>query len=809
MRILYCNKYNFRFSGTEAYLFDLMEVMRGQGHETALFSMADTRGERSEYERYFVRPLNFKDVTAGWARKVRLAAHAVYSREARSKLGRMIAEFRPEVAHVRNIYHHLSPSIFWELRRNRVPVIYHLNDFKMLCPNYNFIARGAPCERCGDGSYWKAVAEGCYAGGRGAASVLAGEAYVHRWLRTYERCVDLFLVPSEFVKHKLVEHGGPANRIEVLPHFQRVAEYANAPSPDAPVLYAGRLSAEKGLEHLLRAMAQLRGIPLVLAGEGPMRGALERLRDTLGLDHVTFAGHLQEEGLAQAYRECCFTVFPSLAYETLGKSILESYSWGRAVVASDRGSRREFVRQGETGLLYSPGSANELAESIAFLCRHPRVNIAMGQAGQKLLRESYTPEQHYASLMGLYQRVSSGRVPRADHLPKAQEDGLRVAFIGGRGVVGKYSGIEAYYEEVGARLAAHGHDVTVYCRPHFTPETSEHEGMRVVRIPTIRTQHLETLIHTLLSSLHALRQNYDVVHYHALGPALFAWIPRLAGIKTAVTVQGLDWRRKKWSAFAASVLRLGERAAVRCPNSTMVVSQVLREHYARAYRAATLYVPNGAVAIERREPRQILDWGLRPEQYILYLGRFSREKNCHLLMRAFEQAGLSCQLVLAGGAGYADAYAQELRQHASEQVRLLDYVAGDALAELLTNAMLFVLPSDLEGLSLALLEAMGAGRCVLVSDIPENREAVGDAGFFFRRGDVEDLARQLRFLASSPEIQTAMGQRAKERVATLYGWDDITKAIEGEYYRITAKEPSLMRDSKRGSTEARGKGQAA
>jgi hypothetical protein len=145
MRVLYCNKYNYRFSGTEVYLFELMELMRSKGHEVALFSMADGRGEPTPYDKYFVPHIDFKG-QLNWVQKVHGAAHAIYSTEARRRIRAMIQEFRPDVAHIRGIYHHLSPSILWELRAQNVPVIYHLNDFKLLCPNYNFVAGGHPCE---------------------------------------------------------------------------------------------------------------------------------------------------------------------------------------------------------------------------------------------------------------------------------------------------------------------------------------------------------------------------------------------------------------------------------------------------------------------------------------------------------------------------------------------------------------------------------------------------------------------------------------------------------------------------------------
>ena len=169
-------------------------------------------------------------------------------------------------------------------------------------------------------------------------------------------------------------------------------------------------------------------------------------------------------------------------------------------------------------------------------------------------------------------------------------------------MVSKYSGIESYYEQAGYELARLGHEVTVYCRSYFTPPMKAHKGMRVRRLPTIRSKHLETVVHTLLSTVHAMTADYDVVHYHCLGPALFSFLPRLVGKKTVVTVQGLDWQRRKWGWIASRVLRWGEAAAVRAPDATMVVSQTLQRYYSQRYKRDTVYVPNGAALASRRAP---------------------------------------------------------------------------------------------------------------------------------------------------------------------------------------------------------------
>ncbi len=788
MKILYCNKYNFPFSGTEVYLFELMELMRAQGHQVALFAMADKRGLPTEYDRHFVPLIDFKTNQSGAMARAKMAAHAIYSSDARRRLARLIQEFQPDVAHVRNIYHHLSPSIFWELKKRRVPVVYHLNDFKLLCPSYNLVSHEKACERCRGGRFSRVVTEGCYQGPRGSALVLAAEAYFHKWLRTYEKCVDRFLAPSHFVREKLVENGWNAAKIDVLYHFQKLPRGETAvPSPDGPILYFGRLSPEKGVADLLRAMRRLPRIRLRIAGDGPQRAELEKLAGELDLRNVEFIGHVRGEELSPQIAQAPFTIFPSHAYETLGKSILESYALSRPVIASDLGSRRELVMEGKTGLLYRAGDIDQLAGAISFLYDRPALAAEMGSAGQDLVRERHAPETHYRDLVRLYeslvqtkpQRTTSPRIPLTTTKPR-----LRIAFLGGRGVISKYSGIEGYYEEVGRLLAEMGHEVTIYCRTYFTPPVEEHNGMRLIRLPTIRSKHMETVVHTLLSTLHAMCSHLDVVHYHALGPALFSFLPRWAGKKTTVTVQGLDWQRKKWGRIASAVLRLGERAAANFPNSTMVVSQTLQEHYRSRYGCKTTYVPNGGMIRERSKPSQILNWGLEPDRYILFLGRFSPEKNCQMLIDAYQKIDTTVKLVLAGGSSYSDEYTRRLRTHQSERVRLLDWVAGAELQELLTNAMLFVLPSDLEGLSLALLDAMAAGVCVLASDIPENRELVDGAGFTFQRGDVTDLERMIRLLLADSQVRKEAARAAQERIRAQYLWSQIALRIEREYLNL-------------------------
>jgi glycosyltransferase involved in cell wall biosynthesis len=800
MRILYSNKYDYPFSGTEAYLFDLIHQMDSRGHDTALFSMDHGQTPAFAGRAYRVPPVDFKDPNASFLKKAKMAAHAIYSPSTRRAMRKCVYDFSPDLAHIRGIYHHLSPSILWELRSQGIPVLYHLNDFKILCPTYNFVAHGCACEDCQNGAFHNVVNKKCYEGPPSSAMVLAAEAYLHKWLQTYQRCVDTFLAPSDFVRAKLIDAGFPAQKIEVLPHFQALPRNEQLVAEQGYVLYFGRLSPEKGAYELLRTMVRLPHIPLVIAGDGPERPRLEALAKELHLSQVSFAGMVHGEELQDLIAACRFSIFPSHAYETLGKSILESYAWGRPVIASDLGSRRELVHHGVTGFLYTDGDREQLAHSIGFLFDRPDLLQKMGAAGRDQVRANHDPDRHIEKMLELYRRlISTKKLLSFPALPNRTplRRGVRVAFIGGRGVVSKYSGIESYYEQAGHELAKLGHEVTLYCRSYFTPPIKSYQGMRVLRLPTIRSKHLETFVHTALSTVHAMMSDYDVVHYHCLGPALFSFLPRLVGKKTVVTVQGLDWQRGKWGRIASRVLQLGETAAVRGPNVTIVVSRTLQRHFREKHHGETIYIPNGAKPTIRQMPRRLPEWGLAPDGYVLFLGRFSPEKKCHLLVNAFQNLDTDMKLVFAGGSSHSNAYAEALRSHASDQIRFLPWVSGEDLDELLSNAALFVLPSALEGMSLALLGAMAAGVCVVASDIPENNEVLQGSGYSFKNGDQPDLEHVLELLVRNPELRRQAVLRERARIQEEFRWPHVAQLVEAAYYDVLGWTPNPRRDSLR------------
>jgi glycosyltransferase involved in cell wall biosynthesis len=326
--------------------------------------------------------------------------------------------------------------------------------------------------------------------------------------------------------------------------------------------------------------------------------------------------------------------------------------------------------------------------------------------------------------------------------------------------------------------------VTVYCRPYYTKTDGDYRGVRLVNIPSVRTKHLDTASHCAMAVPHILSQNYDIVHFHALGPSIFASLPRYGGMKSVVTVHGLDWQREKWGVMATWILRRCEHSAVFYPNRTIVVSKALREYFHETRGVTVTYIPNGTVLPHVRPAEKIRELGIEPLSYVLFVGRLVPEKGCHYLLEAYGKVNTDAELIIAGGTSFSSDYVDRLHAAGGDRTRFLGYVYGDVLDELYSNARLFVLPSDLEGLPIALLEAMSFGNCCLTSDIPENLEVIGDCGMTFRKGDTDDLTRKLQTLLDAPERSRAIGDRARRHVLETYDWDGVTLHTEAIYYTM-------------------------
>jgi glycosyltransferase involved in cell wall biosynthesis len=367
---------------------------------------------------------------------------------------------------------------------------------------------------------------------------------------------------------------------------------------------------------------------------------------------------------------------------------------------------------------------------------------------------------------------------------------MNIAFIGQKGFPATYGGVERHVEELALRLAARGHRPCVYSRPHYGHgATGLDRGVSVVTLPSVPTKHLDAISHVAVCTAHALLHGADVVHYHAVGPALLSWAPRSCGVGTVATIHGRDWQRPKWSGGAAAALRAGEWMAMRAPDETIVVSRSLTDELSAQYGRKAHYIPNG-ISLQETQDTSILDeLGLEPGRFVLFASRLVPEKGAHYLTAAWRGVPAGMKLVMAGDSSFSADYVRGVREScADDGVVFPGFVYGARLAALFRNAALFVLPSDVEGLPIVLLEALGYGTPVLASDIPPNREVLGPLGRTFKAGDVGDLRAALSTaIEDLPELQ-AQAAAGAAGIAEEYDWDVVTEQTEAVYAAVVARK---------------------
>ncbi len=365
---------------------------------------------------------------------------------------------------------------------------------------------------------------------------------------------------------------------------------------------------------------------------------------------------------------------------------------------------------------------------------------------------------------------------------------MRIAFIGTRGVPANYGGFETFVEQLGARLADRGHQVTVYCRKAYYQEApTTYRGMRLVHLSSIHTKHLDSISHTALASIHSVRQHNDLALYCGSGCSPLCWIPRIAGTKVVLNPDGLEWQRAKWGRAARMYLRLAEHFAARIPHGLVADSNVIRDYYREQYGRESRYVAYGADRIPRGSYRELLEpLGVEPEKYFLFVSRLEPENNAHLVVKAFEQVNTDMTMMMVGDAPFADDYIAQLKSTADKRIKFPGAIYGKAYDALRANAYVYVNAMEVGGTHPAILEAMGAGNCVLVSDIAYNTEAVADAGAHFKNRDADDLANKMQALVDDPEQVRTLGLAAAERAESHYDWDKIADDYECCFNEIIA-----------------------
>ena len=367
---------------------------------------------------------------------------------------------------------------------------------------------------------------------------------------------------------------------------------------------------------------------------------------------------------------------------------------------------------------------------------------------------------------------------------------LKIAMIGHKRIPSREGGVEIVVEELSTRMVESGHQVTCYNRKghhvsgaEFDNETlSEYKGIKLQSVWTLDKKGLAALTSSLSAAIKAAFGKYDVVHFHAEGPCAVLWIPKIFGKRCIATIHGIDWQRAKWSGLASKYIKFGEKVAAKYADEVIVLSKNVQKYFQINYQRQAQFIPNGVNRPIRRNVEEIYDkYGLRKDSYILFLGRIVPEKGIQYLIEAFKKVKTDKYLVIAGGSSDTQDFLNEIRNMAKddERIHFTGFVEGKTLDELYSNAYIYTLPSDLEGMPLSLLEAMSYGNCCLTSDISECKEVVEDKAVLFKKSDVSDLQDKLQYLCNHSEIVERYKSEASDFICNKYNWDDVvSKTME-------------------------------
>lgn len=399
MKILFINKFLRHVGGAETVFFDEMRWLEAQGHTVIPFGMAHPDNIPSPYAHHWVQQIDYARPTLQQLRDM------IWSKEAARKLTGLIKETRPDIAHLHNIYHQLSPSILTPLTQAHIPTLLTAHDYKLICPNYRLYTHDGPCQRCVQSHPWHSVRHKCHKNSRPASTLVALETALHRHRRAYQPLARI-IAPSHFMRHKLIQGGLPAQKVVWLPH----AVETHPPHPIQPtplaqrppaLLYAGRLEPEKGLHTLLAAAQQLPDITFLLAGTGSLADEIKQKR----LANLHLLGKLAPGKLQQLRQEVRLEVIPSVWYEVFGMSAVEAMQTGLPVIASRIGGLPDVVQHEQTGLLVPPGRVSNWVQAIQHLMQDTDYAQKLGDTGRDYAHTHFHPQKHTQALLQLYREI--------------------------------------------------------------------------------------------------------------------------------------------------------------------------------------------------------------------------------------------------------------------------------------------------------------------------------------------------------------------------------------------------------------------
>lgn len=365
--------------------------------------------------------------------------------------------------------------------------------------------------------------------------------------------------------------------------------------------------------------------------------------------------------------------------------------------------------------------------------------------------------------------------------------------IGQKGVPAKFGGVETHVENLSKNLANRDHEISVYSRKWYTEGIeSTINKVKTVHTPTINTKHLDTIVHTFTATIHSLFQDYDVIHYHAVGPSLLAWIPRLFSNKKIVsTFHCIDRKHEKWGWFARKILTLGEWAACKFPHKTIVVSKGLKKYTKENYNCNSTYIPNGVPLYEKNtNTDKIKQWGLQKDNYIFLISRFIPHKGIHYAIKAYKklkEENIGKKLVITGGGHHTDKYTNKIEKMVADEpnVILTGFQSNETLEQLFSNAYMMLSPSDAEGLPITMLEGMSYRLPIVASDIDEHRELIQNEQFLFEQGNVDSLKQALEQALNKDNSELKKEADAnRKNIEENFAWSKVTKEIERLYKNL-------------------------
>ncbi len=407
MKILIVSNFYYNRGGDCTYLFLLKKLLEDKGHKVIVFSMNHPLNFESEYSEYFVSYINFPDelknisISTGFD----VVSRTVFSLEAKLKIEKLIEEEKPDIAHLQNIYHHITPSIFYPLKKNKIPIVWTLHDYSIICPNTSFLSHSTICERCKKRKYFWPPLVKCKKNSFSASTMAAVETSLH-WIMNINDLVDIFIAPSEFLRIKMIEYGFQKDNIVCLNNFNDVELSNESDDSGDYYLYIGRLSEEKGLRTLIDAALKANSGKLKILGDGPLKNELiSYVKSKTENNNIEFMGHVSHKNVIELLRKCSFIILPTECYENFPYSIIEAFACGKPAIASRLGGIPELVRNWETGLLFEPGDSDNLSLKIKFFVNHPLKAAEMGRVAKKFVEQELNGDKYYVRLNEIYTRL--------------------------------------------------------------------------------------------------------------------------------------------------------------------------------------------------------------------------------------------------------------------------------------------------------------------------------------------------------------------------------------------------------------------